>query len=594
MSFLPSLIVMLAMSVLMFIFTRKFIMSGLIALTGGLVLYLFMPVLSLSYFDGYILVAVAMIICGLVLSIVQVLPEFLDHNCIRSASARKAFTVSAILCGGGLFVLMVTSLVSWSLFRAGSYRELLGSVEVSDFSADTAPVDLSQARVVDQKLAQKLAETKLGEWKGGVLGSTTEVGEMSIQKIGDRLYWVGPLNHSSLFRYLLGDNPPGYVRVSASNANDVELVTELGGESISLRYNMGNYFGSYPQRYLYEHGYATVGMTDFTFEVNDEGRPYWVVTLYEPKVGLRGDDAIGVVTLDAQTGEVIRYGIEDAPTWVDRIQPEELIESQITDWGYYRGGSLDGWLNPSDSGRFQLTDTDLTLVYGKDGRSYWYNGITSVGRDNGTVGFLLVDTRTKVAMRYDVAGATETQAMMSARGTVQEKGYTATEPVLYNVQGNPTYLITLKDNGGFVKLTAFVSVVNFQDGVGIASDVNGAYRNYIASMAKVTRGNSVDSLVDTKSVSGVVTKMQTVIRDGNSEFWFLVDEMPMIFVVTPDTSREAPMSSVGARVRIDYRDGGNSQVTVVEFDNLEFSLQTTPEAVRNDAEALKVVEGNQQ
>ncbi|TQX72005.1 hypothetical protein D1N45_19485, partial [Clostridioides difficile] len=38
------------------------------------------------------------------------------------------------------------------------------------------------------------------------------------------------------------------------------------------------------QRHLYIHGIVNVGMTDFTLEINDEGRPYWVVSLYEHKI----------------------------------------------------------------------------------------------------------------------------------------------------------------------------------------------------------------------------------------------------------------------------------------------------------------------
>ena len=569
---------------------RSLWLSMPVAFIGALVTYVSMPVMNPAYLDGYGFAIFTTLIVGgsgfmLYMGRIDVNGR---HNLSRSDNIGGYVSLGVI--GVGISLTLCTVLSSWGLFRAGSYRELLGEVTTSNFSLDTAPIDLSQARTVDQDLARKLAETKLGEWKGGILGSTTEVGVMNIQKVNGRLYWVGPLNHSGFFRYLLDDAPPAYVKVSATNANEVELVTEVKGQKIALRYNMGAYFGDYPQRRLYGDGFATVGLTDFTFEVDDDGRPYWVVTLYEPKVGLLGDDAIGVVTLDAQTGDAKRYGIADVPAWIDRVQPEELVATQISDWGYFRGGSLNGWFNPSNKGRFALTDRELTLVYGHDGQSYWYNGITSVGRDNSTVGFMLINTRTKAAKRYDVAGATETRAQQSAQGTVQEKGYQATTPVLYNVQGRPTYFTTLKDANGFVKLVAFVSVENFQDGVGIASDVNGAYRKYVASMARIARGNAVDSTIDIKSLTGAITRRQAVVREGSTEFWFIIDSENMIFVVTPDVSREAPMTMVGDTVKVNYRDGGNSQVTVMSFDNVGLVFQETPETARNDQAAQRAAE----
>jgi hypothetical protein len=48
----------------------------------------------------------------------------------------------------------------------------------------------------------------------------------------------------------------------------------------------------------------------------------------------------------------------------------------------------------SNADKLQITE-GLTLVYGKDSKSYWYTGLTSVGKDESAVGFVLVDTRTK-------------------------------------------------------------------------------------------------------------------------------------------------------------------------------------------------------
>jgi hypothetical protein len=81
----------------------------------------------------------------------------------------------------------------------------------------------------------------------------------------------------------------------------------------------------------------------------------------------------------------------------------------------------------------------LTLVYGDDNKSYWYTGLTSVGKEESAVGFVLVDTRTKEANLYKQSGATEYVAQSSAQGKVQEKGMRHSLPIPYNINNIPTY-----------------------------------------------------------------------------------------------------------------------------------------------------------
>ena len=51
--------------------------------------------------------------------------------------------------------------------------------------------------------------------------------------------------------------------------------------------------------------------------------------------------------------------------------------------------------------------------------------------------------------------------MAAAQGEVQEKGYIASFPSLINVEGNPTYIMVLKDASGLVKLYAAVNVEQY-------------------------------------------------------------------------------------------------------------------------------------
>jgi hypothetical protein len=52
-----------------------------------------------------------------------------------------------------------------------------------------------------------------------------------------------------------------------------------------------------------------VGLTDFSFEIDDQGMPYWVVTKYEKRIGFSGNEAVGVVLVNAQTGAIKEHSI---------------------------------------------------------------------------------------------------------------------------------------------------------------------------------------------------------------------------------------------------------------------------------------------
>jgi len=46
------------------------------------------------------------------------------------------------------------------------------------------------------------------------------------------------------------------------------------------------------------------GLTDFSFELDDEGRPYYVISKYTKNINFfGGNDIESVIIVDAQTGE---------------------------------------------------------------------------------------------------------------------------------------------------------------------------------------------------------------------------------------------------------------------------------------------------
>ena len=107
----------------------------------------------------------------------------------------------------------------------------LVKVEESVFTEDVSPVSVDKIRIVDEDMAMKLGDKKLGEIPA--IGSISKVGEYSIQSVKGELYWVAPLVHRDIIKWLTNlDGTNGYIMVSATNPQDVRLVQNLDGKQI--------------------------------------------------------------------------------------------------------------------------------------------------------------------------------------------------------------------------------------------------------------------------------------------------------------------------------------------------------------------------
>lgn len=516
-----------------------------------------------------------------------------------------------IVVGASSFMLpvLIGFLTTSSFFHADKYSKMAGEHIISEFDAETvSPVDITQLRVVDQDVARRLGEKRLGEKAG--LGSMVTLGRMNIQKINgsftivdindkekkmdfnNDLYWVAPLIHSGVFKQIGNDYTPGYIMVSATDTSKSYLVTGLvnhnkegvtassrmgkasvknaGVEKLKMRYLVeGGYFGSYVPRMLKTDGYMFKGLVDYTFEIDDNGRPYWVITEYEKTIGFNGKQAVGIVLVDVQNGNHESYSINDAPEWIDRIQPESYILSQLD----YQGEYVHGWWNPSNRDKTSTTP-GASMVVGADGRLYLYTGIQSVGSDTSTTAFVLVDVRTKDIYRYNIAGANESAAegALSNAPGVKEAQYSPSSPIVYNVAGEPAYFATLKGSDGVPKMYGFVSLRDYTI-IGVANNKKDALRRYQKAMRK--QGTALfDDLVESKSLTGIVKMTTKESIDGTLYYYFIIEGVDgKEFIAPTDMSLEVKWTKEGSNITVTYDEGEQiNSINLTSFDNNELSL----------------------
>jgi hypothetical protein len=367
---------------------------------------------------------------------------------------------------------------------------------------------------------------------------------------------VTPLRYGDAIKWLGNQKEgiPAYITVDMTTQETALVRLEQG-----IKYSESEYFMRDVMRKL-RFSYPTKIFDEISFEIDDNGTPYWVASTVKYRIGLfSGRDIGGAVLLNAQTGESKYYDIKDIPTWVDQVYSADMILTQLTYNGKYRSG----WLNSifGQKGVLQPTDGYNYLAINDD--VWLYTGITSVTSDESNVGFVLTNLRTKETRYYPVPGAEEYSAMSSAQGQVQHLGYRATFPLLLNVADRPSYFMALKDSAGLVKMYAFVDVQQYQI-VGTGSTVEESRQDYLSKLKKEdvqpSRGEEL-------TVTAKVSKVSSAVVDGNTCYYILLESNEQVYTVPVYLSDRLPFLSAEDTVTIRYSDdNGKISVSAVEIN----------------------------
>ena len=461
---------------------------------------------------------------------------------------KKQCKVPFFLTVGLLAVALVGSIISWEVFRAADYRDLL-TVEEGDFAAEVEEISFDQIPMLDSASAKKLGNRKLGELADMV--SQFEVADDYTQiNYKGRPVRVTPLRYGDIIKWFnnRADGLPAYLVIDMVTQN-----VEVHRLDDGIRYTTAEHFGRNLYRYLRFH-YPTYLFDEPAFEIDEQGNPYWVCPRISRTIGLfGGTDIIGAVLVDAVSGECTYYEVDDVPQWVDHVYTANLIIQQYD----YHGTYVNGFINSLFGQRDVTVTTDgyNYIAIGDD--VYMYTGITSVVSDESNIGFILSNQRTKETHFYSVAGAEEYSAMDSAQGQVQQMKYEATFPLLLNISDQPTYFMALKDAAGLVKMYAMVNVSQYQI-VATGNTVAECESNYRVMLARNNLISADDTEVqpsDQQEVTGVIAEIRSAVIEGNTWYYLRLEQGDVYYAVSSADQRSAALLSVGDTVRVQYMAG---------------------------------------
>ena len=175
--------------------------------------------------------------------------------------------------------MLLASALGLKVFNAARYRDLI-TITDGNFTTDVSELNMSQIPVVDKDTASRLGSKKLGEMtelvsQFEILNNYTQINYKGIP------YRVTPLSYADPVKWLynMRTGLPAYIAVDMVN-QDTNLVWLDSG----MKYSTTEYFFRNIYRYI-RFKYPTKMFETVSFEIDDEGTPYWVAPTIAYRIG---------------------------------------------------------------------------------------------------------------------------------------------------------------------------------------------------------------------------------------------------------------------------------------------------------------------
>lgn len=442
-----------------------------------------------------------------------------------------------------ILVYLIGSLIFSPLISAKHYTTRI-KINTSDFERDFIPVDFNNLPLLDKNSSQKVGDRVVGQVPE-LVSQFSVSDEYSLINYNNEIVRVTPLEHNGFFKYMGNlKGTAGYVMVDTTTG-EARLVRTPEG----LKYLPSAYmFHDLARHVRFHYPFDNLGET--SFEVDENGTPYWIIqTISYTWVGLR-PQVSGVIACNAMNGQCTKYKVNEVPAWIDNVYDASLVISEIDSWGLYQNG----YFNSLFAQKNVVQTTDGYTYITADDDVFMYTGITSIATDESNIGFVLVNLRTHEAKYYEIPGAEEFSAMDSAVGAVQEKNYTSTFPLLINLNKRPTYLLSLKDSAGLVKMYAFVDVKDYQK-VSVSDSALGienAAKEYLRIFYADTPISEYSETVMT------VNTLREMVVNGNTRY----------YLTDMDNNRYSLDTNINFAVTAFIEPGNSYKVSYYENDGL--------------------------
>ncbi|WP_112181288.1 MULTISPECIES: DNA-binding protein [Paraliobacillus] len=395
-----------------------------------------------------------------------------------------------------------------------------------------------------------------------------DLGKLQVQKIDEEIVYVAPLEFTGFWKYLRGSETEGYFRISATNVNaQPEFVDS------KMSYTNSSYFNDNIQRVIYNQYPQYIQSGEAQIEVDEQGKPWYVQTLYQPvKITNKPNmNELMVAVVDPVTGELSLYQTNQAPDFIEGSVSSEMAALQ----NEYFGNYVHGWFNslfgkkdvriPNDSG----TEKSVTPIFDENGEMFYFTDMTSPKENiDSALGYTLIHARTGTLTYYN---GDINNGIMDSEGAKQivnkefpEKNWEGSMPILYNIDGNPTWVVNVLDPNGLFKHYAYIDASD-SDFVVFGDTAEGTLDAYrIALQQDPGRVESTEE-VEAESRSGIVYRVLVITTDTSQVVQFLLDGEETIYTINASNQPLAVFLQEGDEVTMQVKVRDEQTATVEEM-----------------------------
>ena len=347
--------------------------------------------------------------------------------------------------------------------------------------------------------------------------------------------YIIPLQYDGFFAMNRAKEIPGYFIVSATSQNAEPKFVHK-----PYKYAQSAYFNHDFDRNIYRHNPEWLTMSNPQLESDDNGTPYWVQTVYKSEFMSHRPNykKLHVVVMNAQTGKQNTYSLNNLPKFVDEGITSDAASSMNKVFGKYKNGfwnfSRTGVIKPTNNG----PEDGVTSIFNRDGSISYFTDFTNPNsKADYAMGYSMINARTGKLTYYKANGIMDsTGAKENANQNYKAQQWKAKMPVLYNINGRPTWVMTILDSSHAIRGYYYLDAQD-QSIFGSGNNPTSALDSF--RQALVSDGTTAKNTpgAKNKQVSGMVDRV-AVISSKNKVMFTLQGSNIVYTVDTSDYNNE--------------------------------------------------------
>lgn len=456
-------------------------------------LYIWVVLPSKSLFN-YVMtnIVLGLLGLGIVFLVNQVDELVVDRK--KSLSKQMAAMIIA-------FVLLIGASFGYDIY---SKKQVYGTLNLVE-GTDTPELDKQDTPVtIPPKTVRNKMKKSMNQFENQQFYN---LGNLQVQKVNNEVVYIAPLEFKGFWRWFKGGASEGYLKMSAT-----DVYAQPEPVKTDMSYIPSAYFFKDVERKIYFATATYKSIGEPQLEIADDGHAYYVQTLYKPR-GISENPnyrKMKIAVLDTVDGNVEVYDLKEVPEFIDAPISPEMASEMNSVYGKYENG----WLNSrmakkgvklaTENG----TEDGVTPIFNEKGEMLYFTDFTSPSSsDDSAIGYSFINARTGEITYYSKKNMMDSEGLINLVDLVfPEKKLEGNMPLLYNIDGVPTWVVSMLDKNGIFKKIAYVNATD-SDVLAMEDTVEKTLQTYRLKLGEKKTNVSATSEVKEVEVSGKVARI---------------------------------------------------------------------------------------